>query len=222
MLIKKNAGFTLMELMVALAINMLLITALVAIFSNNLYHYNKTLSTNQLNQQLQAAMTLMATDIRRAGYWANANSNVGTSPNNNPFMSTSSGTDVSTAVSDSCILFAYDRNNNGTLPSISSASDDERYGYRLKNGVLQTRPYGATFDCTAAASNWENVTDSAITITALTFTLTTKTITAGSNSSGTLIMRSVDISITGQLASDTSITKTLTQHVRIRNDKFTP
>jgi type II secretory pathway component PulJ len=219
---RRSAGFTLTELTIALVINALVFTSLLAIFIANINHYTQTINTNRLNQQLEATVELMATDIRRAGYWANANTNIGTDTNTNPFMSTSNGTDVSIGPGNTCILLTYDHNNTGVLPAISAASDDDRYGYRLNGNTIQSRPWGAPFSCTASATSWENVTDSTIVnITALTFTLNSQTVTTGPGSAG-LLMRSVDISITGQLVSNPAITKTVTQHVRIRNDKFIP
>lgn len=213
-------GFTLTELLVALVINVLVLSSLLAIFIANLNHYTTAINTNRLNQQLQSAMQLMTSDIRRAGYWANAKTSISTDTNSNPFMAT--GTDVSVGgTGNNCILFTYDKNSNGTLPSISTTADDERYGYRLMNGALQTRPWGASFSCTAAAASWENVTDPTITLTALTFTERTQTVTTGLGTSS-LTTRSIDISMTGELTSNTAITKTLTEHVRIRNDKFNP
>lgn len=217
--IRKNSGFTFTELLTALAINGIIFTAIVSIFLANLVHYKKTLSTNRLNQQLGSALDLMKSDIRRAGYWANAMNDVGTGTNNNPFQ-VSGTTDITVNASNNCILLSYDKDSSGTLPAISGAVDDERYGFRLSNGAIQARPPGATFSCNA--SNWDNVTDTAlINITALTFTLNTTTLTTGPGTKGVLL-RSVDISVTGQLANDATVTRTLTQHVRIQNAKFTP
>lgn len=225
MLMKSNfrqcAGFTLAELMIALVLNAIIFTALIAIFMANINHYNASLSANRFNQQLQAIMELMASDIRRAGYWANANGDIGTNQNNNPFMNSVTGTDIVTGASNTCILFTYDHASTGVLPAVSSASDDDRYGYQLINQTIQTRPWGAAFTCPAAASAWENVLDPSIVVTNLTFTLNTQTITTGPASQG-IILRSVDISLTAYLASNSTVTKTLTQHVRIRNDKFIP
>jgi prepilin peptidase dependent protein B len=216
--VAKHAGFTIIELLVALSINILLFTALLTVFTANVSHYSKSLNIDTLNQQLQSALLIMSSDIRRAGYWANAQNDAGTDQNNNPFMTAT--TDIQT--SGACILFTYDDNSNGTLPSISASYDDERYGYRLNGGILQARPPGALFSCAAGASNWENITNSSVlTITALTFTLNTQTLSTGSGTKS-IAIRSVDISITGQLVNDTTITKTLTEHVRVRNDKFIP
>lgn len=220
MLRKKLSGFTLPELMIALVVNIIVLTALVAIFVVNLQHYHTVIETNRLNQQLQSAMDLMSADIRRAGYWANAANDLNLNQNNNPFMA--SGTDISVNASNNCILLTYDHNKTGSLPSISSTSDDDRYGYRLMGQTLQTRPWGAPFSCTAGTSTWENITDTnVVLITALSFTLNTTTITTGPGVAG-ITIRSVDISMTGQLANNASVTKTITEHVRLRNDKFVP
>jgi len=212
-------GFTLVELMVALVVNVIILLALVSVFSANTSHVTKTTSLDALDQQLETAMQLMVNDIRRAGYWGNARNDLGNNQNNNPFMA--AGMDIA-ITGGNCIIFSYDANSDNSAPSITSSSDDERYGYRLSNQTLQARPFGATFACNAQASAWENVTDPTIVqITALSFTLNTSTVPVGAVSD-TMQVRSVDISISGRLTSDTSITKTLTQHVRIMNDKFVP
>jgi prepilin peptidase dependent protein B len=217
----RSSGFTLTELLVALVINALIFIFLVGLFISNLNHYNLVLNTNRLNEQLEGIMMMMSADIRRAGYWGNANSLIGTNTNTNPFMVTGT-TDVTVGgTGNDCILFTYDHNSDGVLPAISSASDDERYGYRLNGTYIQTRPWGASFSCSAAANAWENMNDSTITITALTFTLTTETVTTGPGAQG-ITTRSIDISLRGDLTSNTAITKTLTQHIRISNDKFVP
>lgn len=211
-------GFTITELLIALAINAVLFIALTSIFLANLDHYHRALNYARLNEDMQIAMTMMSQDIRRAGYWANARNDVGLDQNTNPFMT--STTDVSVNVANNCILFSYDASKDGTIASISSSVDDERYGYRLSGNVLQARPPGAVYSCTA--TDWENITDSnVIEITALTFTLTTNTLNTGPSTRG-VALRDVDISMTGRLTSNHSFTKTITNHVRIRNDKFIP
>jgi prepilin peptidase dependent protein B len=215
---KKSSGFTFVELLAALAINLILFAGLITIFLTNVNHYKNSISNNRLNQQLQTAITLMSNEIRRAGYWSNAQNDLGSPSNNNPYMA--SGTDITIGAGNTCILFAYDSNSNGSLPAISSSSDDERYGYRLNGQTLQARPYGAAFNCAAAASAWENITDSnIIQITALTFTLNSSTILTGPGNKG-LVQRSVDISITGRLTTNTAVSITVSKHVRLMNDKF--
>src|SRR3990167_6939904 len=109
----KMRGFTFTELMVALAINAIIFAALTTVFLSNLEHYRRLINMYRLDQDLQVAMNLMSRDIRRAGYWANANSDLGSSTNNNPF--TAGGTDITTGLSGACILFSYDHDLNGSV-----------------------------------------------------------------------------------------------------------
>ncbi len=220
--LRPKKGFTLVELLIVILINAVLFTGLISIYIANMVHYRKTLNSNRLNQQMQIAMTIISNDIRRAGYWANAQSDIGYGhSNDNPFM-VSGNTDISVNNSNNCILLSYDHNSDGSLPTINTGTDDERYGYRLSGQAIQSRPVSAAFSCTAGASTWENITDiNAIQITNLTFTLTTYTLTTGPGTHG-ITLRSVDISMTGQLASDSTVTKTLTEHIRVRNGKFIP
>jgi prepilin-type N-terminal cleavage/methylation domain-containing protein len=216
---KKTSGFTLTELMIALALNAVLFIALISIFIANLDYYRKTIQINRLNQQLQSAMDSMVNTIRRAGYWANAANDIGTGNNTNPFMATA--TDITVSPQGNCILLGYDSNDNGVLPAISSAYDDKRYGFRLNGNSLQERPPGAPFDCTASSNTWEDMTDNNV-ILITQFTVTLNQQTRSANAGGSIMMRSVDISLKGELKSDATLTKTLTEHVRIRNDKYVP
>ena len=217
---KSEYGFTLVEILVALVLNVIVMGALIAIFSNNVKYFRLSLDQARLDQGMQMAMDIMSDEIKRAGYYANASNDIGTGVNNNPFVA--SGTDISVNSTNDCILFSYDKDNNGILPAISSSYDDERYGFRLSGQVLQTRPSGALFSCAASSSSWEDMTDSnIIQITALTFTLNSKSVTTGPGAKG-IIFRSVDVTMSGQLTSDSTVTKTLTEHIKIRNDKYIP
>ncbi len=211
-------GFTLVELLIALTISSILFIGLISLFIANLTHHNAVSSTNRLNQQLQGALDLMSSEIRRASYWSNSSNDIGLDQNNNPYMT--SGTDIAINGSANCILFTYDHDKNGSLPTLGAGTDDERYGFRLNAQAIQTRPLGAAYSCTS--SDWENITDSNyIHVTALSFTLTEETVAVGPGTRA-IVVRSVDISVTGSLANNSSVTKTLTQHVRVRNDKVIP
>jgi type II secretory pathway component PulJ len=214
-----NLGFTFVELLIALVLSAFVLLILTTLFLANVQNYQTSLNTNKLNQQLQTAVDIMTTEIRRAGYWSNASSNLGIDANNNPFMVAGS-TDITVNASNNCILFTYDKNGTGSLPVLGSGSDDDRYGFQLSGGAIQERPNGGTFSC--GATNWENITDpNVVTVTALSFTLNTSTYTIGPATRG-LTMRSVDISVTGQLTNNATVTRTIAQHVELRNDLFVP
>lgn len=215
-------GFTLVELLVALLISAILITGLVSIYFSVVQHGGRILNANRLYEQMSAAMELMSGDIRRAGYWSQASSDYQQGTNSNPFMAPS--TRLSVNGSNDCILLTFDNNGDGVLSSVNSGTDDEHYGYRLSGNAVQARPTSAAFNCTAASSAWENITDPKIlTITGLTFTVTQKTVNLGSTwPTGMLTLTYVDISLSGQLANDSTMRMTMTNHIKVRNDLFSP
>jgi len=213
----KRLGFTFTELLIALLLSSLLLVALIYTFVSGLTNYNTLFKTNLLYTQLHAAMDVMVADIRRAGYWSQASTMIGSNANTNPFMSAT--TDISLGNSNTCILFAYDHTNSGTLPAISTSIDDLRYGYRLNGGAVQSRPWGANFSCSAAANNWTNITDpTVINVTTLNFALSTQVITVSTH---TMTVRDITITLTGSLVSNSAITETLVETVRVANDKYT-
>jgi len=172
-----------------------------------------------LDRELQTITDIMANDIERAGYWKNANTG-----SNNPFMQTGT-TDIAINAAQNCILFTYDSNGDGSLPAISVAYDDERYGYRLDDGAIQFRPYGAAFDCAAAHNNWTDLTrPSEMTITAFIVALNNKAVDIDGSGPGTntIHYRTITMTISGQLTSDSNVKKTITRTIKVYNNKYVP
>jgi len=217
---EKLKGFTIIEVMVALVVNLLMFAGLIVLFGKNIQQYKTSTSTNKLDEELTNALSYMSGEISRAGYWANARNDIGTGQNNNPFMTTA--TDITLSSTNDCIHFTYDMDSNGLLSNITSSNQDDRVGFRLKDAAIQARVPGAAFDCDASATEWENITDPTFTtITNLTFTPSYTTINTGTGSTG-LVIRAIDISISGIMKNDSTVNKTVSQHVRIKNDKFIP
>lgn len=214
----KQFGFTLVELMIGLALSTIIMLGLLGMCFSILKHSSMTLDVGRLDRYLHSTMAVMANDIRRAGYWGLASTST-----NNPFMTNSS--DITVNAGGNCILLTYDHDNDGMLPAITSVTDDERYGYRLIGNVIQYRPYGALFDCNATSSEWDNLTDpNIINITAFSLIKNDNVIDIDGAGPGTstLTLRTITIVITGQLTSDSSISKTITQTVKVYNDKYSP
>ena len=205
----KQAAVTLIELLIALTIGVVVVAAGMAVFVASVNHGRDSVEYSHLDTQLQRAMGAITRDVKRAGYWASA----GTSQTN-PF--TQAATDITVNAAGDCILMAYDNDDDGSLPAEGSSSDDERYGFRLMNSAMQFRPATGTFSCSAAAANWTNLTDTnVINITAFSVAKNTST-------EGSIELRTITVSITGQLVSDATVTKSLTQTIKVQNDRYTP
>ncbi len=213
---RKEKGYTLIELLIGLGVGVFLLASSLYVYTVLMSSFYSLMSANRLEHQLRTAMNTMVQNIRRAGYSASALTSVGTGTNTNPFMA--SGTDLSVPAS-TCILFSYDTNITGTLSALSTAGSDERFGFRLSNNTLQARAStDAQFNCNSGT--WVDITaPNLIQVTALTFILT-PTVIALNPAGDTLTIRTVIITMSGSLVSDPSVTQTMTQTVRVRNDKF--
>jgi type II secretory pathway component PulJ len=179
------------------------------IFTNSLDSSQRILETGKLQRDLNAIMDGIVADVQRAGYWANA-----TSSNTNPFFA--SGTDIATNAAGNCATFAYDRDQDGTV------ADSERFGYRLGTNAIQFRPAGSTADCSAASNNWVDLTDpNVIIITGFTTTLTTVPVNPSSGTD-TTNYRTLTITISGYLKTNSATTKTITRTIKLYNNKYVP
>ncbi len=181
---RKEAGFTVVELMIGLLIGLLVLGGIFSVYISTLKSSGSTLKSSKLNQEMATIMTIMADDIRRAGY-SGAGPEV--SVLDNPFSKAGetalevhslSGTYSNAGVqgSGSCIVYAYDLNKDGAL---SIANPAEVFGFRwdgpgsaikMRTGVSAAANIN---DCNADSANWFEMTDNNfITISGLTFALT--------------------------------------------------
>lgn len=214
-----NQGFSLVELLVGVAIGLVVATAMISFLMANSKANSQALQGIRLEYELKTAINLMTSDIRRAGFYASSRTMVDTGVNSNPFMSVT--TDLSTP-STSCLLFSYDLNEDGLLPALGFANSDERFGYRLSNQTIQSRaPTDSVFSCNSG--DWQDLTNpNLIQVTNLTFTLNNTTVPLDNPSTGSIILRAVTISATASLSSDPGVSRTITSQVKIRNDKYEP
>lgn len=214
----KQKGMSIVEVIVALFIASIIAVAALTLFSNSVTTSNEVLNKGKLDRDLNAAMDAMVLDIQRAGYWGTA-----TNSSTNPFMAT--GLDITINAAGDCITFSYDKNNDGAVEAVSSATDDEHYGFRKDGNALQYRPPGATTDCTAASTNWENLTDpNVLTISTFSATATNTSvdIDGTTNTTDTTQARKVTLSITGYLNNDATNTKTISRTINVSNNKYVP
>lgn len=206
----RQAGFSLVEIMVALALSFVLFGGLLNAYVATVKRSGEMISGAHLDNELHKLLDMMARDIRRAGTHGNAQALVTNQVN--PFAIEGTGA-YTGETSNSCITFSYDWDNDGVLDT--TAPGDERYGFRLNSGVVQSRVGG--LDCDVDGSpNWADLSDgAAYTVTGLQFTPTTV-------SAEDIDLREVRITLSGQLVNDASVTRTLNKTVRVRNDLHSP
>ena len=93
-------GFTLIELMVALAMGMLILLALITMLTNVSRNSNEMSKTNRVIENGRFALQLLESDVAHAGYWG------GYVPEFDNLTVATAPTDVPTAVPDPCLAYA--------------------------------------------------------------------------------------------------------------------
>lgn len=97
---RPQSGFTLIELMVAIAISLFIMIALVAVLVNVSRTNNEIAKTNSLVENGRFAIQLLQDDLVHAGFWDNY------VPQFDNFTWPNAPTDLPTAVPDPCAAFA--------------------------------------------------------------------------------------------------------------------
>ncbi|BCT92983.1 hypothetical protein LYSHEL_20060 [Lysobacter helvus] len=198
----RNArGFTLVEMMVAIVLGLLVVSAVLAFIFSLIRANSETVLSTRLNQELRATMSLVANDLRRARGLADPIAAVNQGGTvTNPF----SNVDVSTA---GCARYSYAEDIAGGTTNFRAI--------RLNAGkvVLVRQATAAAATCAAAGTV---LNTNGIEITSLTFT------NPGGNA------RRIDILMTGRLRNPPAYmgatpsmaitTKTIRQTISIRSN----
>jgi len=257
MVIKKQAGMSLIELMIGMLVGLFIVGGVVSVYIAVAASSGDTLKLSRLNQEMSAIMNVMSNDIRRAGYWSDA---AGSQPQENPFAQydttanddstalevrdASANVFISDTASGTCIIYSYDTDEDDSLDT------DDRLGFRWQGAgnALEMRTGGTTADsCADADGTWVAVNNTnSITVTGLTFNLANSTCINSSEpdseedggdagvvdddieydcytvtpdaDAATTEIREVTITLQAELATDSLVTASMTQTVRVRND----
>ncbi|MCW9088245.1 MAG: prepilin-type N-terminal cleavage/methylation domain-containing protein [Gammaproteobacteria bacterium] len=193
---RTQQGFTITELMVAMAVGIVVLGGVLTVYLSTLRTSHTTLQATRLNQEMAAIMNIMVNDIRRAGFWGDADL---TAPTTNPFATVDTATPVNTTAlrvhstdgtsytdkseeavmtdrTGSCVTYSYDVDMDSTL------DNEEKFGFRWDgqsgDGIMMRRSgAGGTNLCqNGGADTWESLTEiGTIEITNLTFSLADST-----------------------------------------------
>jgi len=246
---RKQKGFTLIEIMIALMLGLIVIGGTISIYISTIRSSTDITNSARLNYDLDSAMQLMVNDIRRAGYWGGAIA--GSDAETNPFtqgnanIQISNYTDADGVVHpDGCIVYSYDANGSGanTLNDLTDDVDEnEFFGFRLDRGAVWMRSTvdidgsgGSVEDPTNCDddSDWSRIIDeNKIEITALSFSnanykclnvFLANDCTSTPLISGNIAVetRQIGIILTGNVLNDAPVTKSLLGIVKVRNDRI--
>ena len=198
---KLQSGYTLIELMIGMAVGLIVLSGALFLYLQIFNVSKTTLASTQLNRELSILLDTMSGEIRRHGYSAQGS--------NSYYQTTNSALDVN--VSGDCILYGYDFNSDD---ADSSADSIDQKGFRLDSGVIHTKA-NKLVDCDSDITVWDAFTDeSVLEISDLMITLNT---VSTANGSVTVYSRSVDISVTASHATE-SLSSTKSVSVLIPNN----
>ena len=114
-----RAGFTLIELMIAMAIGLMVMAAIYSVYTGLMRSYTAQNVAADVQQNVRAGIGLMAEDIMMAGL--------------NPERVTGIGIEVANSTK---LRFTLDRNLNGDIDNLTSPMQAERITFEFKNGSL--------------------------------------------------------------------------------------
>lgn len=222
-MLKNQKGISIVEVLMALLISTIVTTAVITLFSNSLNTSRQLMSTAKLDQTLNSAMETITRDVERAGYYSAATTNATNNTTNttDPFFATA---DDIAVTNSTCVVFSYQTDPVSTDTTPVSAN---RFGYQLNiSGGIGAIQYRTASSSCGAGTGWINLTDPNI-INISTFTLTlsqtdiSPNISANTNITNTISRRTLTITITGNLVSDSAVTRTVTRTIVIDNGKYT-
>jgi len=212
---RRERGLSLVELLVGAAVGLLVVAATGSVVAAQQGAGRRVQTEARLAQDLRGAAELVARDLRRAGHWAAAASGVrrGDAP-----ISANPHADI-TATSGGAAVVALSFSTAAT--SATGVDDDERFGFRLRNGAIEMQ---------LGAGNWQALSDAGTAVVtsfsvvphvdeADLSTFCAKPCSAGSTTCPPRQqIRSYAISIAARSAADALVTRELRSVVRVRND----
>ncbi|WP_077036052.1 PilW family protein [Pelomonas sp. KK5] len=244
----RQSGLSLVELMVGITIGLIVVAAASLMMSNQVAENSRLLAETQLQQDLRAAADLMLRDIRRAGYNKSASTTVWAPTTTSAVPINIYAPTSPAVVEDHHFYYAYC--TSGTCAGASSMPLGlDSYGFRLETrhsnkkggdvGVLYS-VNGTAFDtaspqvfqfASGATPTMQPLTDpESVDITQFDITLTNQGVPAtaftnppcdpAATNCPCLVVRRVDVTITGQSLYDTKVKRTLQISSRIRNDQL--
>lgn len=201
-----QAGLSLVELMVGLALGLFIAAAGLAAVAEQWREHRQASAAMRLMQELRSAGDVITRDLRRAGHWA---APAASAPN--PYAALAPQAAASDAAS-----FAYSRDatENQLLDG------NEQFGLRLRRGVIELL---------LGAGNWQALTDAG-TLVVTEFVVQPRIDSVsllehcerpcppGASCEAQAEVRRLAIRITARAADDPTLVRRIDTFVRVRND----
>ena len=219
--IRRQAGFSLMEAVIAMSISLVVTASMVVLMGNSLSNTSRIVNMTKLSDDMRSTMQLLTRDIRRTSYNANAMLCYGNSDCFTDGSVTLPG-DIYISTGNDCFTFLLDRDNDG------DSTDNAAGGFRRVTsgsvGFIEMWTGNNSPNCAAGPEdNWVRVTNPD-TMDITNFNVDTSlsyTEEIYNDGAGTVIsqkVRKLKFTIDGRLVTDHAITRRIEDVISVRND----
>jgi len=131
--IRKNTGFTLVEMMVSIGIGMVVVAAVTTTFVTQTKVYNAQEQINEMQQNARAALDVITRELKMAGYKPNTGAVTGL---------TASGI----SLDNSKLIIEADLNGDNSIDGSAGSLERIRYEYNSSNKQIRRRLGSGTSD----------------------------------------------------------------------------
>jgi type II secretory pathway component PulJ len=222
MIKQRQAGATLMEVLVAMSISLVVTASMVALMANSLGSTTRIIKMTKLADDMRVAMQMMTRDVRRSSYNANsmfcyANDDCATDG------AIIAAGEITIDDSNECFTFLTDRDHDG------DSTEDDAGGFRRVTsggvGLIEMWTGDAAPDCDAAAgaAGWVQVTnpeDMDIFGFSVDENLSYTQVVHDDGAGNTLSqkVRKLRMAMQGRLVMDNTIVRRVEDVISVRND----
>lgn len=152
-----QSGFSVMEVMISMALSLVVTSAMVALMSTSLGNTSRIVNMTKLSDDMRTTMQMLSRDVRRGSYNAKAVYCYGNEDCATDGTVTLAG-DITIGADGNCFTYLLDRDHDG------DSTENDAGGFRWVNtggvGVLQMWIGDASAACDGADdANWAAVTD---------------------------------------------------------------
>jgi len=231
---RRQAGFSLIELMLALVAGLLVSSAVLAFALSSMKSNGEHVLSTRLTQGLRNTLDLVSRDLRRAGYDQDALKHLATGTAS-PFSHIQ--------LSGECVIYSYDSGQTAGGEGVVELAKGEVRGVRratrtvngVSVGVIEyaesstgvqptcagAAPNYSSFPVGCSTNNWCPLSDPTM-VDVTAFTLTDNRSVVGTKVGERVQMRDLGVLLTGRLVGNTEYTRSVSTSVRIRSDCFDP
>ncbi len=221
---KKQAGMSLMEVLIAMSIGLVVTASMIALMANSLRSTARIINMTKLSDDMRTTMQMMTRDVRRSSYKANSMFCYANTNCRSAVDATVAG-DITINGGNDCFTFLLDRE----WDSDGIVTNNDAGGFRRKTsggvGVIEMWTGNAAPDCSVVAgtAGWVQITNPEnmdIFVFSVDDDLSYNQVVLDDGLGNILTekVRKIRMNMRGRLVVDNSIIRRIEDVISVRND----